>query len=92
LADTYWYRLGACVDNPDFDDAPSLKETKTIARSKAICRSCPVRKECWAYAYSNHLDEGIWGGSLPSERRLMGAILSIPSRVSWNVIVDNLLP
>jgi WhiB family transcriptional regulator, redox-sensing transcriptional regulator len=92
LADTHWYNKGACVDNPEFNDDPSLKETKVIARSKAICRSCPVRKECWAYAYSNHLDDGIWGGTLPSERKLMGAILSIPVRVSWGDLVDNLLP
>lgn len=92
MADAHWYSKGACVDNPEFDDAPSLKETKQIAKSKAICRTCPVKKECWAYAYSNHLDDLIYGGALPNERTLMGAILGIPARVSWDDLVDNLLP
>jgi WhiB family redox-sensing transcriptional regulator len=92
MADDHWYSRGACLDNPNFVDSPSLKETRQIAISKSICRTCPVKKECWAEAYSNHIDDGIYGGALPSERVLMGAILNIPSNASFTVIVDNLLP
>jgi WhiB family redox-sensing transcriptional regulator len=38
--------------------------------AKRICRQCPVRRECLAYALSalDRLD-GIWGGLTESERR-----------------------
>ena len=85
-----WYLEGACIDNPDFVDFPSLKETRVINASKKICRGCPVRKECWADAYAGHIDEGIFGGSLPQERRLMGALLNIPPRATPDMIMSML--
>lgn len=82
-----WYLDGACVDNPAFNGFSSLKETRVIANDKAICRGCLVRKECWAEAYAGRIDEGIYGGSLPSERRLMGALLNIPPMATADTIV-----
>jgi WhiB family redox-sensing transcriptional regulator len=41
------------------------------ARAKAICRSCPVRKECLDYALRIREQHGIWGGLNETERRLM---------------------
>jgi hypothetical protein len=82
-----WYLDGACLDNPNFVDFPSLKETSKIRQSKAICRTCPVKKECWAEAYVSHIDEGIFGGALPSERVMMGAILNIPPRATFETVV-----
>jgi len=85
-----WYMEGACKDNPEFVGFPSLKQTRVIAKSKAICRGCPVRKECWAEAYSHDIEDGIFGGALPSERQLMGALLNIPPRATFDVIVTML--
>jgi WhiB family redox-sensing transcriptional regulator len=85
-----WYLRGACRNNPEFVDFPSLKETRVIAHSKSICRGCVVRKECWADAYVNGIDEGIFGGALPSERRLMGAILNISPLASFDQALKRL--
>jgi len=49
-----------------------------------------VRKECWADAYVNGIDEGIFGGALPSERRLMGAILNISPLASFDQALKRL--
>ena len=90
LAVNHWYEQGACRDNPEFVDFPSLKQTKVIAQSKAICRSCPVKQECWADAYSGGVDEGIFGGALGSERLLQGALLGIPPFATFEVVLTKL--
>ncbi|MDA8343659.1 MAG: WhiB family transcriptional regulator [Acidimicrobiales bacterium] len=38
-------------------------------RAKEICRSCPVRKPCLAYALRIREPHGIWGGLNETERR-----------------------
>ncbi|MCX5046683.1 WhiB family transcriptional regulator [Aldersonia sp. NBC_00410] len=37
--------------------------------AKAICRLCPVREACLAYALDNGVRHGIWGGLSERERR-----------------------
>ncbi len=37
--------------------------------AKKMCRACPVRKECLAYAMDSYVDDGIWGGLTERERR-----------------------
>lgn len=39
------------------------------ARAKAICRSCPVQKECLDYALRIREPHGIWGGLNEVERK-----------------------
>lgn len=38
------------------------------ARAQALCRTCPVRRECLEYADDNDEREGIWGGMTPTQR------------------------
>lgn len=38
------------------------------ARAKALCATCPVRRECLEYANDNDEREGIWGGMTTTER------------------------
>lgn len=38
-------------------------------RAKAICGTCPVQRECRAYALSIREPHGIWGGLSETERR-----------------------
>lgn len=45
-----------------FDDQNCAEE------AKSICRMCPVRKICLAYAVHNE-PHGVWGGTTPMERR-----------------------
>ncbi len=39
------------------------------AKAKAICRRCPVREPCLAYALRIREPHGIWGGLNELERR-----------------------
>jgi hypothetical protein len=46
-----------------------------VQRAKNICRECPVKIECFAYAYSQ-VDEqgelhGIWGGTSLRGRKIL---------------------
>ncbi len=36
-----------------------------------VCWRCPVMKVCAAYALAAGEREGVWGGTLPDERRAM---------------------
>jgi WhiB family redox-sensing transcriptional regulator len=38
-------------------------------RAKVVCRSCPVRWECLAYALAHRVEHGVWGGLTDRERR-----------------------
>lgn len=38
-------------------------------QAKAVCASCPVRKECLNYALRIREPHGIWGGLNETERR-----------------------
>ncbi len=62
-----WSARGICIDaDPEIffplgDGA--------AAEARAICGSCPVRRECLAYAIAADEPFGIWGGLDPQERR-----------------------
>jgi WhiB family redox-sensing transcriptional regulator len=43
-------------------------------RAKAICRTCPVRRECLEYALRIREPHGIWGGLNEIERKAMLAV------------------
>ncbi len=51
------------------EEQPSERDFRE-ARAKAVCESCPVRRECLDYALENSLRYGIWGGLDEDERRL----------------------
>jgi WhiB family redox-sensing transcriptional regulator len=34
-----------------------------------ICRRCPVRDSCLAYALENNETHGVWGGMTPQQRK-----------------------
>lgn len=67
-----WRRSGACrTEDPDlffpkgYEGAPTLCQ---IEEAKAVCRRCPVRDACLAYALDNHIGDGIFGGLTDQER------------------------
>jgi WhiB family redox-sensing transcriptional regulator len=39
------------------------------ASARALCKDCPVRTQCLAYAIENDEEFGIWGGLSERERR-----------------------
>ncbi|MFJ9520658.1 WhiB family transcriptional regulator [Kitasatospora sp. NPDC101801] len=42
-----------------------------IEEAKAVCRRCPVRDVCLAWAFDAGQDAGVWGGLSEDERRSM---------------------
>ncbi|MDS1269899.1 WhiB family transcriptional regulator [Lipingzhangella sp. LS1_29] len=47
--------------------------------AKAICDTCPVRRECLNWAVSRGEAHGIWGGTTPEERRYLRVELATAS-------------
>ena len=72
-----WALNAACVGEPTVTFFPEQWVSGTIpgrpdpryAKARLICARCPVREECLAYAQSNSIPHGMWGGLTPRERR-----------------------
>lgn len=65
--DQNWRAGALCAErDPDLFFAPGALEHKI---AKRICRDCPVRRQCLAYAMNAPVDHGIWGGLTERERR-----------------------
>lgn len=39
------------------------------SEARAICASCTVVEPCLTYAVNNLMDDGMWGGMAPHERK-----------------------
>ena len=68
-----WWRDAACqtVDPDLFFPVSSLGPGRDeVARAKAVCASCPVRRQCLQFALATRQAHGVWGGLTEEERRL----------------------
>ncbi|GHE84926.1 transcriptional regulator WhiB [Streptomyces spiralis] len=67
-----WREHGACrFEDPELffplgDGVLSLRQTE---QARAVCRRCPVLRECLAFALRNSEYDGVWGGMTAGERR-----------------------
>ena len=69
---TPWMEDAACRDTDldvFFPDDTRLIGS-AVKSAKAICGVCPVAAECLAYAQTNGIMYGIWGGLVWRERRM----------------------
>ncbi len=53
--------------------------------AKRICRACPVRAQCLAYAMEQPIDHGVWGGLTERERR---RYRRVASEGDWRLLVS----
>lgn len=70
-------------DNNDFvpGDVVLLDSPRAaMNRAQRICRRCPARDECAAWAIATRQPDGVWGGLTPKERRRV--IKDITNRAS----------
>ncbi len=70
--DYAWRDRAACKDShPElfFPIGTTGDALEEIDAAKAICRSCPVRKDCLAFAIETNQESGVWGGMSEDERR-----------------------
>ena len=60
-----WMTQAMCKGQTDlfFNEGNSL----FVRAAKVICGTCPVRRECLAFAMKND-DQGIWAGTSTNER------------------------
>jgi WhiB family transcriptional regulator, redox-sensing transcriptional regulator len=83
LADQDWRAMALCArSDPDLFFAPGALEHKL---AKRVCRHCPVRKQCLAYAMDAPVDHGIWGGLTERERRRYRRLAGDDG---WRVLLD----
>jgi WhiB family redox-sensing transcriptional regulator len=72
LSEIHKHGTVPCEDHPelfypeDYSD-PEIRSASTKA-AKALCNTCPIKKECFEYALETNQEFGIWGGTSASER------------------------
>jgi WhiB family redox-sensing transcriptional regulator len=66
IEDGGWRDYALCkgMGNDDFfgDVKDFRNRSIRVARAKAVCKKCSVRKECFNYAKKNNERHGVWGG------------------------------
>ena len=77
-----WRDDAACHEaDPDLffpvgTTGPALRQ---IDEAKRICRSCPARTACLAWALGRGITDGVWGGTTEDERR---ALRNLPRKTT----------
>ena len=67
MRDDDWREDAACNGAANADDWFAAQGSVATARAKAVCRGCPVREACRAYAVATRQPWGIWGGRTAQE-------------------------
>ena len=66
-----WRERSACRgEDPElfFSDARGTSGVMAIDAAKDVCRRCPVKRECLAWAVEIKAVDGVWGGMSEAER------------------------
>lgn len=64
-----WMLQGACRDQDPELFFPVSVKLEAAAEAIRVCASCPVWRQCRAYALANPLLVGVWGGLTEGQRR-----------------------
>ena len=68
-----WWESAACrTADPDlfFPVSTVGAGRDEVARAKAVCASCGVRRQCLQFALATRQAHGVWGGTTEEERRV----------------------
>lgn len=70
-----WDEDAACRDSDldDFFADSSRHEVEAALPGMALCRECPVQRECLDFAIKRKMDFGVWGGRTTEERKAIRA-------------------
>ena len=76
LSSYEWQVEGACRDTDpnEFFAEEAERGNRRLSRderAKAMCRECPVVKQCFEHAMTVREAYGVWGGTTPEERELL---------------------
>jgi WhiB family redox-sensing transcriptional regulator len=74
VAPAIWREFGRCRDsdpNLFFPVGRGRAALEQAELAKAVCRGCPSREPCLAFALTTRQELGVWGGTSPHDRRLL---------------------
>lgn len=80
-----WFDLASCKGKTALMFPKQHKDITYIAQARAICKSCPVKKECLSYALEFPAADmhGVWAGltsrQLAAEQRRRGIKATRPT-------------
>jgi WhiB family transcriptional regulator, redox-sensing transcriptional regulator len=80
-----WHERALCAEfNPEMW-FPDKGSTAMARDAKQVCGSaempsCPVREQCLEYALTHNMQDGIWGGMAPRERKNYKRARNRPTR------------
>lgn len=63
-----WRNRARCANHEDPELFFSEDRAGRLA-AKAVCRACPVPVDCLSEAIADKLEDGVWGGLTPKDRR-----------------------
>src|ERR1700684_217793 len=72
-----WREDAACRDaDPDlfFPIGTTGNALRQIDEAKRICRRCPTKIQCLAWALENGITDGVWAGTTEDERRAIRSL------------------
>lgn len=62
--------VAAACAAPEHEDLPWFPvRGQSPAPAVAVCETCTVREVCLDYAIAEDLDDGVWGGMSPAQRK-----------------------
>lgn len=84
VGDTEWMKDGKCSAlskeegsyDTFFPDMERGSAPGQYERAKSICRECEVRLDCVEFIVNNPSRFGVWGGYIPSDRKLLSKQIS----------------
>lgn len=67
-----WMDAAACIGKATdvFFPLPGGDTSISYSRARDICSGCDVSAECAAFADTENIQHGMWGGLTPEERRV----------------------
>ncbi|MBY4108190.1 WhiB family transcriptional regulator [Rhodococcus fascians] len=70
LSEEWQWQLDARCRNPTVAAVFDSEEAAAMDAAKAVCRGCPVLRQCREHAVVANEPHGVWGALTPRERDL----------------------
>ncbi|MGV3712239.1 DNA-binding protein WhiA [Pseudolysinimonas sp.] len=88
-----WMQDAACSDvDPEVFFPTTFKKLGVTDAAVRVCGTCPVRRDCLAYAVERDEREGIWGGTTPRQRRHDIEFAERSAERNWDAMLTALEP
>lgn len=68
----FWRQDAACAGKDPELFFPPRSNSIAAHQAQAVCKTCPVQRQCLAWAVETRVEFGVWGGTTEASRRRMG--------------------